>query len=59
MNLLVMFVVVYFIIDLDKCYVNIYNCSIILKEWDFIVDKGNISGEILIMILVCGVLMFC
>lgn len=54
-----MFVVVYFIIDLDNCYVNIYNCSIILKEWDFIVDKGNISGEILIMILVCGVLMFC
>lgn len=59
MNLLAMPVAVYFIIDPDKCYANIYSCSIISKEWDFIVDKGNTSGETLIMILVCGVLTFC
>lgn len=56
-NIFVVFLIVYFIFKLDIFYVNIYDCSIILKEWDFIVDKGIIISKVLI--ISCGVLILC
>lgn len=56
-NLFTLPFIVYFTFDPDIFYANINNCTIISKEWDFIIDKENISSQTLIVI--CGGLTFC
>lgn len=56
-NIFAVPLIVHFTFNSDIFYANIYDCSIISKEWDFSVDKGITTSEILI--IVCGVLTFC
>lgn len=56
-NIFAVPLIVHFTFKSDIFYANIYDCSIISKEWDFIVNKGNTTSKVLI--IVCGVLTFC
>lgn len=56
-NIFAVPLIVHFTFNSDTFYANIYDCSIILKEWDFSVDKEITTSKILI--IVCGVLTFC
>lgn len=56
-NISVVPFIVHFTFISDIFYANINGCSIISKEWDFIVDEGNTICKILIIF--CGVLTLC